>query len=61
VQAVSWQICRAARLAELGFGDLSGYLQARYVEQRWSIKQLRAELRVGRNWLVAEMARLGIR
>lgn len=61
VQSVSWRTRRAARLAELGFADLSGYLHARYVEQRWSIKQMRAELRVGRNWLVAEMARLGIR
>jgi hypothetical protein len=61
VQSVSWRARRAARLAELGFADLSGYLQARYVGQRWSIKQMRAELRVGRNWLVAEMARLGLR
>ncbi len=61
VQSVSWQTRRAARLTELGFADLSGYLQARHVEQRWSIKQIRAELRVGRNWLVAEMARLGFR
>ncbi len=61
VQSVSWQTRRAARLAELGFADLSGYLQARYVGQGWSIKQMRAELRVGRNWLVAQMARLGLR
>lgn len=44
VQSISWQTRRAARLAELGFAELSGYLQARYVEQRWSIKQMRAEL-----------------
>jgi AraC-like DNA-binding protein len=61
MQSVSWQTRRAARLAELGFADLSGYLQARHVEQRWSIEQIRAELRVGRSWLVAEMARLGFR
>ncbi len=57
VQSVSWQ----ARRAELGFADLAAYLQARYVEQSWSIKRMRAELGVGRRWLVAEMARLGIR
>jgi hypothetical protein len=48
VQSVSWQARRAARLAELGFVDLAGYLQARYVEQGWPIKRLRAELGVSR-------------
>jgi hypothetical protein len=33
----------------------------RYVEQGWPIKRMRAELRVGRTWLVAQMARLGLR
>jgi hypothetical protein len=33
VQAVGWQARRAARLAELGFQDLAGYLKARRVEQ----------------------------
>jgi hypothetical protein len=61
VQAVGWQARRAARLAELGFQDLAGYLQARHVEQRWSVKRMRAELRVGRRWLVRELARLGLR
>ncbi len=61
VQSVSWQARRAARLEELGFADLGGYLQRRYLEQGWSIKQMRAELQVGRSWLVAEMARLGVR
>lgn len=61
VQSVSWQARRAARLAELGFADPAAYLQRRHVEQGWSIKRMRAELRVGRNWLVAEMARLGFR
>jgi hypothetical protein len=56
VQSVSWQARRAARLEELGFADLAGYLQARYVEQRWPVKRMRAELGVGRNWLVTEMA-----
>jgi AraC-like DNA-binding protein len=61
VQSVSWQQRRAARLEELGFADLAGYLQRRYLEEGWSIKRMRAELQVGRNWLVAEMARLGLR
>jgi AraC-like DNA-binding protein len=61
VQSVSWQARRAARLAELGFADLAGYLQVRYVEQRWPIKRMRAELGVGRNWLVDQLARLGLR
>jgi AraC-like DNA-binding protein len=61
VQSVSWQQRRAARLEELGFTDLAGYLQRRYLEQGWSIKRMRAELGVGRNWLVAQMAWLGLR
>ncbi len=52
VQSGSWQVRRAARLAELGFGDLAGYLQVRHVEQGWSIKRMRVELGVVRNWLV---------
>jgi hypothetical protein len=52
VQSVGWQASRAARLAELGFADLATYLQARHVEQGWSVKRMRAELRVGRRWLV---------
>jgi hypothetical protein len=31
------------------------------VEQGWSIRRMRAELAVSRNWLVAEMVRLGFR
>jgi hypothetical protein len=61
VQAVGWQARRSVRLAELGFADLAGYLKARHVEQGWSIKRMRAELRVGRRWLVGELARLGLR
>jgi AraC-like DNA-binding protein len=61
VQSLSWEGRRAARLEELGFADLAGYLQRRYLEQGGAIKRMRAELRVGRNWLVAEMARLGFR
>jgi hypothetical protein len=61
VQAVGWQARRAARLAEFGFADLAGYLKERYVEQGWSVKRMRAELGVGRRWLVGELARLGLR
>jgi hypothetical protein len=61
VQQESWQTRRAARLAELGFADLAAYLRARHVEQGWSVKRMRAELRVGRRWLVGELSRLGLR
>jgi hypothetical protein len=52
---------RAARLAKLGFQDLATYLRVRHVEQGWSVKRMQAELRVGRRWLVGELARLGLR
>jgi len=61
MQSVGWQARRAARLTELGFTDLGAYLKARYVEQGSSVKRMRAELRVGRRWLVGELARLGLR
>jgi len=61
VQSVSWQQRRAARLAELGFADLGGYLQRRYLEQGWSIRRMRAERGVGRTWRGAQLARLGLR
>jgi hypothetical protein len=61
VQAVGWQARRVTRLAELGFADLAAYLRARHVEQGWSVKRMRAELRVGRRWLVGELARLRLR
>ncbi len=51
---------RTERLGELGFGNLTGYLQARYVGQGWPIRRIRAELRVGRSWLVRELARLDL-
>jgi hypothetical protein len=60
VQAMGWRGRRTARLAELGFQDLAGYLRARHVVEGWSVKRMRAELRVGRTWLVGEMARLGL-
>ncbi len=59
VQAGVWQARRSARLAELGFGDLTSYLRARHVAQGWSVRRMRAELRVGRAWLDAELRRLG--
>jgi AraC-like DNA-binding protein len=61
VQQVRWQARRAARLAELGFQDLAGYLQVRQVEQGWSIKRMRTELGVGRSWLLGKLSRLGLR
>lgn len=61
VQSVGWQARRVTRLAELGFADLAGYLEARHVEQGWSVKRMRAELGVGRRWPVGELARLGLR
>jgi hypothetical protein len=61
VQQESWQTRRAARLAELGFQDLAAYLRARHIEQGWSVKRMRAELRVGRRWLVGELTQLGLR
>jgi hypothetical protein len=61
VQSVGWQARRVARLAELGFADLAGYLKARHVVQGWSVKRMRAELRVGRRWLLGELVRLGLR
>jgi hypothetical protein len=61
VQAVGWQARRAGRLAELGFQDLAAYFKARQVEQGWSVTRMRADLRVGRRWLVGELARLGLR
>jgi hypothetical protein len=60
-QAAAWQARRTERLAELGFQDLATYLQRRHVERGWSVRRMRAELRVGRCWLVAELARLGMR
>jgi hypothetical protein len=61
VQAVGWQTRRAARLAELGFEDLAAYLQTRHVAQGWPIKRMRAELGVGRRWLVGQLSRLRLR
>jgi hypothetical protein len=56
-----WQVRRAARLAELGFEDLASYLRARHVGQGRSVRRMRAELGVGKAWLVDEVRRLGIK
>jgi hypothetical protein len=61
VQAEAWQARRAARLRELGFTDLAGYLRVRHVEQGWSVRRMRTELGVGKAWLVGEMHRLGFK
>jgi hypothetical protein len=60
-QSVCWQARRAARLAELGFADLAGFLRYRFVEQGWSVRRCGPSLGVGRCWLVDQMARLGLR
>jgi len=60
-QARACKARRAARLAELGFASLAAYLHARHVQQGWSIRRMRAELRVDRAWLADQMARLGPR
>jgi AraC-like DNA-binding protein len=46
---------RQARLAALGFADLSGYLRVRRVEQGWPIERIGAELGVDRRWLRAQL------
>jgi hypothetical protein len=61
VQQAGWQARRAARLAESGFADLGSYLPVRYVGQGWSVRRMRAELGVGKAWLVEEMRRLGFK
>lgn len=57
VQARGWQARRAARLAKLGFEDLGSYLRVR-LGQGWSVRRMRAELGVGKAWLVEQMRRL---
>ncbi len=58
-RAATWAAKRRARLAELGFRELAGYLHDR-VAQGWSERRIRAELRVGRAWLVQRLAQLGL-
>jgi len=59
-QAARCAAKRQARLAGLGFADVEGYLRARRVGQGWSVRRMRAELRVRRAWLASAMDRLGI-
>jgi hypothetical protein len=51
---------RRARLTALGFADLAEYLADRYVGKGWSLRRVRAELRVSVAWLRAELVRLGV-
>ncbi len=60
-QARVWQAQRQARLAKLGFTDLASYLQTRMIQEGWSIRRMRAELRVSRSWLVEQLLQLGLR
>ncbi len=60
-QAMVWQAQRQARLAQLGFTDLASYLHCRVIEEGWSIRRIRAELRVGRAWLVGQIDQFGLR
>jgi hypothetical protein len=55
-QQLGWEARRAARLAELGFDRLEAYARARS-EAGWSVKRMRAELRVGIAWLRGELGR----
>ncbi len=59
-QTACWAAKRQARLAELGFDDVEGYLLVRRVEQGWSLRRMLAELRVGSAWLKEQMHRLRI-
>jgi len=56
-QTACWAAKRQARLAELGFVDLDGYLRVRRVEQGWSLRRMLAELQVGSGWLKRQMNR----
>jgi hypothetical protein len=58
-QRLGWEARRAARLGELGFDSLEVYARAR-LEAGWSVKRMRAELRVGIAWLRGELRRLGL-
>jgi IS30 family transposase len=57
-QRACWAAKRQARLAELGFASVEGYLRVRRVEQGWSLRRMLAELRVGSAWLKDQMHRL---
>jgi hypothetical protein len=51
---------RQVRMRALGFVDLGAYLADRYVGRGWSLRRVRAELRVSAAWLRAELVRRGI-
>ncbi len=59
-QTARWATKRQARLADLGFADVEGYLRVRRVEQGWSLRRMLAELRVGSAWLKRQMVKLHI-
>jgi hypothetical protein len=60
-QARAAQQRRQARLLELGFAGIEGYLRDRSVGRGWSVRRLCAELGVGHGWLDAQLARLRLR
>jgi AraC-like DNA-binding protein len=51
---------RQARLAALGFATLAAYLQDRRVDKGWSLRRMRAELKVSAVWLRKEVAQMDI-
>jgi hypothetical protein len=57
-QTACWAAKRQARLVELGFADVEGYLRVRRVGQGWSLRRMLAELQVGSPWL-SRLSRLG--
>jgi hypothetical protein len=59
-QRECWAAKRQARLVELGFADVEGYLRVRRVGQGWSLRRMLAELRVGSAWLKDQLHRLRI-
>jgi hypothetical protein len=59
-QRACWAAKRQARLADLGFADVEGYLRVRRVGQGWSLRRMLTELKVGSAWLKDQMKLLGI-
>jgi hypothetical protein len=59
-QTECWAAKRQARLAELGFADVEGYLRVRRVEHCWSRRRMLTELRVAPAWLKDQLQRVGI-
>jgi hypothetical protein len=52
---------RQARLAELGFAGIEGYLRDRYVGRGWSVRRLCDELGAGHQWIDTQLQQLGLR